>query len=70
MSTPITHESSSHALAEDAEIRDVSEWRRQITGLVIGLGLALVIYLVFPTGAADVVAKADPELDVSYEALG
>ncbi|AKK04492.1 anion transporter [Corynebacterium mustelae] len=69
MSTPITHESSSHALAEDAEIRDVSEWRRQIAGLIIGLGLALVIYLVFPAGAVDVVAKADPELDVTYEAL-
>ncbi|GAA1472778.1 DASS family sodium-coupled anion symporter [Corynebacterium felinum] len=69
MSTPITHESSSHALVEDAEIRDQSEWRRQAMGMIVGLALAVLIYFIFPESAIDVVAKADPELEVSHNTL-
>ncbi|VEH05416.1 Sodium-dependent dicarboxylate transporter sdcS [Corynebacterium kutscheri] len=69
MSTPITHESSSHSLAEDAEVRDQSESRRQITGLIVGIALAVLIYFIFPASAVDTVLSADPELETNHASL-
>lgn len=69
MSTPITHESSSHALVEDAELRDQKEWKRQGLGLLAGLALAALIYFIFPASAVDTIAEVDPETEYTYEAL-
>ncbi|CAB0731641.1 carboxylate transporter [Corynebacterium diphtheriae] len=69
MSTPITHESSSHALAEDAEVHGKNENRRQFTGLFAGLILAVLIYLVFPESSVDMVQGVDPDGEYSYNAL-
>ncbi|MFI5504723.1 SLC13 family permease [Corynebacterium kutscheri] len=69
MSTPITHESSSHSLAEDAEVRDQSESRRQITGLIVGIALAVLIYFIFPASAVDTVLSSDPELETNHASL-
>lgn len=69
MSTPITHESSEHALAEDAEIRDQSERRRQIIGLFVGLALAALVYLIFPESSVDVVSSADSKGSYTHGAL-
>ncbi len=69
MSIPITHESSSHSLVEDAEIRDPKEWHRQLIGLLVGILLALVIYFIFPESAVTLVNEADPEIETSYNTL-
>ncbi|CAB0886897.1 carboxylate transporter [Corynebacterium diphtheriae] len=69
MSTPITHESSSHALVEDAEVHGKNENRRQFTGLFAGLILAVLIYLVFPESSVDMVQGVDPDGEYSYNAL-
>lgn len=69
MSIPITHESNAHALAEDAEVHDKKEVRRQIIGMITGLVLAVIIYFIFPQSSVDLVAKADPDLEVSYNSL-
>lgn len=69
MSTPITHESSEHALAEDAEVRDQSERRRQIIGLFVGLALAALVYLIFPESSVDVVSSADSKGSYTHGAL-
>ncbi|MDO4928057.1 MAG: SLC13 family permease [Corynebacterium sp.] len=69
MSTPITHESSSHALAEDAEVRDEKERRNQYIGLLGGLLLAVVVYLIFPESAVETVRELDPDTEFSYHAM-
>jgi hypothetical protein len=69
MSTPITHESSSHALVEDAEVRDPKEWRRQLIGMIAGVMLALLVYAVFPDSAVTMVNQADPELETTDSML-
>ncbi|MCS4535554.1 DASS family sodium-coupled anion symporter [Corynebacterium sp. HS2168-gen11] len=66
---PITHESSSHALVEDAVTHDPAETRRQLIGMIGGLALAVIVYLIFPHSAVETVQAVDPELEVSYQAL-
>ncbi|MDO4928056.1 MAG: SLC13 family permease [Corynebacterium sp.] len=69
MSTPITHESSSRALAEDAEVRDGKERRNQYIGLFGGLLLAVVVYVIFPESAVDTVQQLEPDTEFSYHAM-
>lgn len=69
MSTPIIHKSSSHALVEDAEVRDPREWHRQFIGMLVGILLAIVVYFIFPASAANMVNELDPELKTTDSAL-
>lgn len=69
MSTPIIHKSSSHALVEDAEVRDPREWHRQLIGMLVGILLAIVVYFIFPASAANMVNELDPELKTTDSAL-
>lgn len=68
VSTPITHESTERTPAEDSEIRDQSEVRRQVFGAILGLVLAALVFFLFPSNAAETVMQssgADPE--VTYD---
>lgn len=70
MSTPITHESSSRALAEDTVVRNPREVRRQLMGIVLGIVLAIVVYYIFPESAVGAVqAVAEPDAEISHHAL-
>lgn len=72
MSTPITHESSEHTRAEDTEVRDQSEVRRQIFGAILGIALAALVFFLFPSNAAETVAQssgADPEVTYDTEKM-
>ncbi len=66
VSTPVTHESSAHAPAADAEAPPASAWRRQAFGLILGVVLALIVYYLFPESAADTVNKAYPDTEEPY----
>ncbi len=71
MSTPSIHESTAHAAAEDAQAPSQSAWMRQAIGLLVGVILAVVTYLIFPESAVDLVnaAKPDAEKPFTIEAL-
>ncbi len=69
MSTPVTHQSGRLSEGDLAPAPEPQEWRRQAIGLIAGVLLALLVYLIFPAGAADTVANssgADPE--TTYDA--
>ncbi|MCS5478241.1 SLC13 family permease [Corynebacterium sp. YIM 101645] len=60
------------APGESTEVRDPREWRRQATGIFVGLLLAVLVYLFFPADAAETVlqsAGADPETEYSHQAM-
>lgn len=67
MSTPITHESTSVALAEAEVPPDTSTWRRQTIGIVAGLVLATLVFLTFP---ADDVERVNAAGLAAAEAKG
>lgn len=66
MTTPKVQESSSHAVGEDSRTPDFKDIRRRVTGLIVGLLLAVVIYLIFPDGAAERINDAYAEDGVDY----
>ncbi|AGF71293.1 SLC13 family permease [Corynebacterium halotolerans] len=72
MSTPPVKENTSHAAGEGSEVREASEWHRQATGLIVGIILALLVYLFFPASSVETVMQstgADPEAEYSHHAL-
>ncbi len=72
MTTPQTHVSTAHAEGEDDGGVNSSELRRQLTGIIVGLVLAAVIWFIFPDNAVERVvesAGADPEAEYSLGAL-
>lgn len=51
---------------------DPASWRRQLTGMLVGLALAALVYMIFPESAVDRVYEsvgADPEAEYSHHAL-
>lgn len=51
---------------------DASTWRRQAIGILLGLALAALVYMIFPESAVDRVHEsvgADPEGDYTHHAL-
>ena len=77
MSTPITHESTSVALAEAEVPPKASTWKRQMIGILVGLGLASLVFLTFPADSVDQVnaagqaaAEAQGEEFVEFTHLG
>ncbi|SDS53446.1 SLC13 family permease [Corynebacterium timonense] len=72
MSTPVTQQSTHQAPGETAPAPTPGEWRRQAIGLIAGIVLAALVYLIFPGGAAETVANssgADPEATYSSGAM-
>lgn len=72
MSTPQVHENTSKAEGQDSEVRERRETTRQYTGLLVGIALAVVVYLIFPSNAVDTLSQsagADPEADYSLQSL-
>lgn len=70
--TAITHDSTQFAEGDIATAPERKDWRRQVIGLFVGLAAAVVIYLLFPDGAADTVAQsagADAEKEYSAQAM-
>ncbi|SPT53713.1 Na(+)/dicarboxylate symporter [Actinomyces bovis] len=62
MSTPITHESTSHSIGNEAPPPNTGERRRQMIGLVGGVVLAIIAYYLMPADAIEkVIAAAGPE---------
>ena len=69
MSTPVIHESSSLSDGDLAKAPEPGEWRRQLIGLIAGIALALLVYFIFPSGAAETVAQSSGAKDgVEYSA--
>lgn len=57
---------------ENTEVRDPREWRRQATGIFVGLLLAVLVYIFFPADAAETAlqpAGADPDTEYSHQAM-
>ena len=72
MTTPHTHESTAHTEGDEAPGAPRSEWRRQFIGLFIGLGLAVLVFFIFPSNAIETVqgsAGADPEAEYTLSAI-
>ena len=72
MSTPQVHENTSKAEGQDSEVRERRETTRQYTGLLVGIALAVLVYLIFPSNAVDTLSQsagADPEADYSLQSL-
>ena len=72
MSTPVTHESTHEAAGEEDKGLKAQEWRRQLTGLFVGLILAALVYLFFPSNSVETVMEstgADPEGEYTHQSL-
>lgn len=76
MSTPQSADtqqiSSSIPPEIQAEGRAPREWQKQLTGLILGLVLAALVYLVFPESSVETVLEsenADPEIDYTWHAM-
>src|SRR5690625_7898176 len=72
MSTPVTHESTHEAAGEEDKGLKAQEWRRQLTGLFVGLILAALVYLFFPSNSVETVLEstgADPEGEYTHQSL-
>ncbi|OEY24322.1 carboxylate transporter [Corynebacterium sp. BCW_4722] len=69
MSTPVTHESSELSDGDLAKSPEPGEWRRQLIGLIAGIVLAVIVYWIFPSGAAETVQQSSgAKADVEYSA--
>ena len=69
MSTPVTKESTHEAAGEEDKGLKAQEWRRQLTGLFVGLILAALVYLFFPSNSVETVMEstgADPEGEYTH----
>lgn len=42
-------------------------WKRQAIGLIAGIALAIITYLIFPNNAAETVNATNPDAEVAYE---
>ena len=72
MRTPQLHESTSKAEGPDSEVRERRETTRQYTGLLVGIALAGLVYVFFPSNAVETLSQsagADPEADYSLQSL-
>lgn len=74
MSTPaeMTVENRPDQQGGGEQRADSSAWRRQATGIIVGLALAALVYMLFPESAVDRVYEsvgADPETTYSHHAL-
>lgn len=72
MSTPQIKESNAEAPGEDSKGGEQRDWRRQATGICVGLILAALVYLFFPASAVETVmqsAGVDPETEYTHHAL-
>lgn len=72
MSTPVTQESTHLAAGEEDKGVQSKQWRRQLTGLFVGIVLAVLVYFFFPSNSVETVLEstgADPEADYSYQSL-
>ena len=72
MSTPVTQESTSQSAGEGDDGVKKTEWRRQITGIFVGLVLAALVYAFFPSNSVETVLQstgADPEAEYSHQSL-
>lgn len=72
MSTPHIHESTSKAEGQDSEVRERRETTRQYTGLLVGIALAALVYMIFPSNAVETLSQsagADPEGDYNLQSL-
>ncbi len=72
MSTPQIQENSAEAPGENTELRERREWHRQAFGIILGLVLALLVYLFFPESSVETVLQstgADPDTEYSHHAL-
>lgn len=58
MSTPAIHESTAHAEAEDYVAPDPKVWRNRVIGLVLGVVVAVIVYFIFPSNAAELAQAA------------
>ncbi|MDO4244293.1 MAG: DASS family sodium-coupled anion symporter [Actinomyces sp.] len=75
MSTPITHTSTSVARAASQTPPDARTWMRHTIGVVAGLALAALVFLIFPSDGVDQVnaiaaAGTDGEEPGQYTDLG
>lgn len=69
MSTPVTHASSALSDGDLSKSPEPGEWRRQLIGLIAGIVLAVLVYWIFPSGAAETVAQSPgAKEDVEYTA--
>ncbi|MDO5032543.1 DASS family sodium-coupled anion symporter [Corynebacterium sp.] len=67
MTTPQTHESTSHAEGEEDHGVDQREWRRMLIGLFTGLILAAIVWFIFPSNAVETVMQSSgAKDDVEY----
>lgn len=72
MSTPVTQESSHEAAGEEDKGVKKAEWRRQITGIFVGLVLAALVYAFFPANSVETVLQstgANPETEYTHQSL-
>ena len=72
MSTPVTKESTHETAGEEDQGLKAQEWRRQLTGLFVGLILAVLVYVFFPSNSVETVMEstgADPEGEYTYQSL-
>src|SRR5699024_10154579 len=72
MSTPVTQESTHEAAGEEDKGVKTSEWRRQLTGLFVGLIHAVLVFAFFPSNADETLLEstgADPEADYTHQSL-
>lgn len=72
MSTPDIKEGSAESPGEVMVVGDRREWRRQATGIIAGLVLAALVYLLFPSNSVETVMQSsgvDPETEYTNNAM-